>query len=149
MEQQETEQPATAFRFNYLDFEPAGLIFEGTYITPMSSSLASNTHYTEHSKSFESGMPNPFRAIADGMEIEGMPIILNEDDMSGNISNQWNLHYTVLVSFAGLPCERLEQMMNINFFSTSPHASALELIKAVLDQIRWASKPQQYFILGL
>lgn len=82
-------------------------------------------------------MPNPLRAIADGLEVDGVPIMVYEDDMSGNVSNQWNVHYSVMWSMFGLPHKELEKMININFATTSPHASAMELMKAIADMITY------------
>ncbi|KZT31575.1 hypothetical protein SISSUDRAFT_994930 [Sistotremastrum suecicum HHB10207 ss-3] len=64
-----------------------------------------------------------------------MPIITFEDDVSGNISNQWNIHYSMLWSCLGLPRKELEKMINVNFATTSQHASPMELMKAVMDML--------------
>lgn len=82
-------------------------------------------------------MPNPLQAKANGLEIEGLPIIAFEDDVSGNISNQWNIHYSMLWSCLGLPRKELEKMINVNFATTSQHASPMELMKAFTDMLMW------------
>ncbi|KZS91320.1 hypothetical protein SISNIDRAFT_394712, partial [Sistotremastrum niveocremeum HHB9708] len=91
-------------------------------------------------------MPNPWRQYASGLEMESIPIIINQDDMSGNNSTQWNVHYSVYMSLAGLPRKEIEKMMNIHFVSTSPHASPMELIEAVCDMVNRSAQKKPWKI---
>lgn len=77
--------------------------------------------------------------LAGGLEVESLPIILNEDDMSGNITTQWNVHYSIYASNGGLPRKELEKMKHIKFVATSPNASPMEMLEAVCDEIKYVS----------
>ncbi|KAI9000497.1 hypothetical protein BD414DRAFT_404535 [Trametes punicea] len=81
-------------------------------------------------------MPHPDRLIADGLEIECPPLIVFIDDVSGNSSKQWNVHYSCYVSNAALPRAELEKAGNIRFVATSPHASPMEIIRAICEELR-------------
>ncbi|KAG1800599.1 uncharacterized protein BJ212DRAFT_1450150 [Suillus subaureus] len=61
------------------------------------------------------------------------------DDVSGNMSKQWNKHHTVYMSNASMPCEMLEKEFCDHFVSSLPHASPMEIIKAVKKSIRAAA----------
>jgi hypothetical protein len=54
-------------------------------------------------------MPNPWREKAGGRMVYSVPTIIFMDDVSGNISKQWNKHYVVYLSNANLPREMLEK----------------------------------------
>ncbi|EJF61701.1 hypothetical protein BD309DRAFT_824959, partial [Dichomitus squalens] len=88
-------------------------------------------------------MPNPDRVTADGLEWECPPLIVFIDDVSGNSSKQWNVHYSCYMSNAGLPRAQIEKSRNIQFISTSPSASPMEIIEAVCNDIRqtWGTSP--------
>ncbi|EJF57509.1 hypothetical protein DICSQDRAFT_69263, partial [Dichomitus squalens LYAD-421 SS1] len=88
-------------------------------------------------------MPNPDRVTADGLEWECPPLIVFIDDVSGNSSKQWNVHYSCYMSNAGLPRAQIEKSRNIQFLSTSPSASPMEIIEAVCNDIRqtWGTSP--------
>ena len=81
-------------------------------------------------------MPHPDRALANGLEIECPPLIIFTDDVSGNTSKQWNVHYSCYLSNASLPRADLEKDSNIRFIATSPHASPMEMIRAICQAIR-------------
>ncbi|KAI6138163.1 hypothetical protein BKA82DRAFT_4333266 [Pisolithus tinctorius] len=57
------------------------------------------------------------------------------DDVSGNISKQWNKHFVIYMSNASLPQEMLDQEFHVHFVSSSPHASPMELMYAVKESI--------------
>lgn len=84
-------------------------------------------------------MPNPDRILAAGLEWECPPLIAFIDDVSGNSSKQWNVHYSCYMSNGGLPRAEIEKTRNIRFVSTSPHASPMEIIAAVCDEIRYVN----------
>ncbi len=84
-------------------------------------------------------MPNPDRATADGLEWECPPIIVFIDDVSGNTSKQWNVHYSCYMSNGGLPRADLEKDANIHFLATSPYASPMEMIEAICEEFKYVN----------
>jgi len=80
-------------------------------------------------------MPNPLRQKSGGQLVLTVPLIVFMDDVSGNISKQWNKHHVVYMSNASMPREMLEKEFCVCFVSSSPHATPLELIKGVKDSI--------------
>ncbi|KAI0755371.1 hypothetical protein C8Q80DRAFT_1266837 [Daedaleopsis nitida] len=88
------------------------------------------------SSAFAAKMPHPDRALAEGLEVECPPIMVFIDDVSGNTSKQWNVHYSCYMSNGALPRADLEKEINVNFVATSPNASPMEIIKAVCDEMR-------------
>jgi len=80
-------------------------------------------------------MPNPWRAKANGRMVYCVPVIVFMDDVSGNISKQWNKHYVVYLSNANLPRTMLEKEFCVRFVSSSPHATPSELMKGVKDTL--------------
>lgn len=62
----------------------------------MSVSPAQSAHFAKL-------MPHPDRLLAEGLEVECPPLIIFIDDVSGNSSKQWNVHYSCYVSNAALP----------------------------------------------
>ncbi|KAH9946546.1 hypothetical protein B0H21DRAFT_808883 [Amylocystis lapponica] len=110
-----------AFRNNWPDIEnwnPGGQIF-----APQSAQYAAL-------------MPNPDRELAAGLEWECPPIVLFIDDVSGNSTKQWNVHYSCYMSNGGLPRSAVEKDCHIQFVATSPHASPMEIVQAICDEIR-------------
>lgn len=67
--------------------------------------------------------------------VYSVPLLLFEDDVSGNISKQWNKHYVIYMSNANLPRQMLEKEFCVRFVTSSPHASPLELMAAVKQSI--------------
>lgn len=63
--------------------------------------------------------------------VYGVPVLVFMDDVSGNISKQWNKHHVVYMSNGGLPREMLDQEFHVRFVSASPDASPMELMHAV------------------
>lgn len=93
--------------------------------------------YSEASNSHAAKMPNPDRARAEGLEWECPPIVVFIDDVSGNNSRQWNVHYSCYMSNGGLPRTSVEQHRHVHFVATSPHASPMEIMKAVCDELEY------------
>ncbi|KAI0681707.1 hypothetical protein BC835DRAFT_1205883, partial [Cytidiella melzeri] len=75
-----------------------------------------------------------------GMMCYAVPVIVFIDDVSGNVSKQWNKHHVVYASNANLPREMIEKEFSVKFVSSSPHASPIELAKAVCDSINSAAQ---------
>ena len=69
--------------------------------------------------------------------VYAVPLIVFMDDVSGNISKQWNKHHAIYMSNANLPRQMLEKEFSIRFVTLSPHASPMELMQAMKDSISW------------
>ncbi|KAH9894129.1 hypothetical protein C8Q73DRAFT_826736 [Cubamyces lactineus] len=89
---------------------------------------------------YASKMPNPWRAKAQGRMVYGVPLIIFMDDVSGNVSKQWNKHHVIYMSNANLPREMLEKEFCVRFVTSSPHASPMELMAAMRESIQNASE---------
>ncbi|KAF9229198.1 hypothetical protein BS17DRAFT_792175 [Gyrodon lividus] len=84
-------------------------------------------------------MPNPLHEKSGGCMVLTVPLIVFIDDISRNISKQWNKHHVVYMSNASMPCEMLEKEFCMCFVSASPHAAPLELICGVKESIKKAA----------
>ncbi|GJJ13648.1 hypothetical protein Clacol_007904 [Clathrus columnatus] len=78
-------------------------------------------------------MSNPKRIAAGGHPYYHVFTILFIDDVSGNVSKQWNKHYVCYLSNACLPHEQLDKEFNIWFVGSSPHINALELAQGIQE----------------
>ncbi|KAG2132739.1 uncharacterized protein EDB93DRAFT_1255149 [Suillus bovinus] len=110
--------------------------FQRTYID-----LQADVHlcgFTSTSQPFAAKMPNPLREKSNGRLVLTVPQIIFMDDVSGNVSKQWNKHHAVYMSNASMPCEMLEKEFCVRFVSSSPHASPMEIAKAVKESIEAA-----------
>jgi len=76
-------------------------------------------------------MPHPLRATAGQRMVYSIPIIVFMDDVSGNISKQWNRHYCIYMSNGALPREIVDQEFVTRFVSTSQHASPMEIMRGL------------------
>lgn len=94
--------------------------------------------FNDDSKAFESLMPNPLRSVAGSRRIYSIPLIIFMDDASGNVSKQWNKHWSCYLSNAALPREVLQSEYNVRFVTTSTHASPSELMQGVRASIEEA-----------
>lgn len=81
-------------------------------------------------------MPHPLREKAKGRMVYGVPLIVFMDDVSGNISKQWNKHHVIYMSNANLPREMVEKEFCVRFVTSSPHAAPMELMAAMKESIR-------------
>lgn len=90
----------------------------------------------ESSVSFAKLMPNPLRIKSGGRLVLSVPLILFMDDVSGNISKQWNKHHVVYMSNAAMPREMIEKEFCVRFVSSSPHATPLELMSGVSESVK-------------
>ncbi|KAG9122228.1 hypothetical protein FRC07_001489 [Ceratobasidium sp. 392] len=94
--------------------------------------------FDENSSDFRSAMPNPLRKVAGSRKIYSVPLIVFMDDASGNVSKQWNKHWSCYLSNAALPREELQSEYNVRFVSTSPHATPSELMQGIRASIEKA-----------
>jgi hypothetical protein len=67
--------------------------------------------------------------------VYSIPIILFLDDVSGNRSRQWNKHFCCYMSNGALPREQIEAQFHVRFAATSPHATPLEIMRGIRDDI--------------
>jgi hypothetical protein len=81
-------------------------------------------------------MPHPLRKMANGRPVYLVPLIIFEDDMSGNQSKQWNKHYSAYFSNASLPRHLIEQEFYTRFICTSNTAEPLEMMSGVIESSR-------------
>ncbi|KAG1722856.1 hypothetical protein EDB19DRAFT_1898152 [Suillus lakei] len=72
--------------------------------------------------------------------VYSVPLIIFMDDVSGNISKQWNKHHAIYMSNANLPREMLEKEFFVQFVSSSPHALPMELMQAMRESISDAAQ---------
>ncbi|KAG1892235.1 hypothetical protein F4604DRAFT_1875644 [Suillus subluteus] len=66
--------------------------------------------------------------------VYAVPLIIFMDDVSGNVSKQWNKHHAIYMSNANLPHEMLEKFF-VRFVTSSPHAAPMELMRAMKESI--------------
>ncbi|KAG1866336.1 hypothetical protein C8R48DRAFT_672094 [Suillus tomentosus] len=79
--------------------------------------------------------PNPLREKSNGRMVHTVPLLVLMDDVSGNISKQWNKHHAIYMSNANLPREMLEKEFFVRFVTSSPHAAPMELMRAMKESI--------------
>ena len=90
-------------------------------------------------------MPHPKRNEANGHPVYSVFINLWADDVSGNVSKQYNKHINVCMTNACLPGHLLQKDHFVKFVSTSQHASTLEQLEMIKTQIRCVSLKQKQF----
>ncbi|KAI5995587.1 hypothetical protein EDD15DRAFT_2134054, partial [Pisolithus albus] len=88
---------------------------------------------TESSKARASLSPNVWQEKSGGWMVYNVPLIIFMDDVSGNISKQWNKHHVIYMSNANLSREMLEQEFYVRFVTSSPHAAPMELMHAMKE----------------
>lgn len=76
-------------------------------------------------------MPHPLRKEAGDRPVYAIPVIIFLDDVSGNVSKQWNKHFACYMSNGAMLRENLEQEFNVRFVATSPHATPLEIMQGI------------------
>lgn len=81
-------------------------------------------------------MPHPLRTLAAGLEVECLPLGLFIDDMSGNTSKQWSVHYSAYYSNLSLPRTLLDKQENVHFITTSATVSPMELLIGVVKCLK-------------
>jgi hypothetical protein len=91
---------------------------------------------TESSNKYAKLVLNPLHAKSRGHMVYSIPLIIFMDDVSGNISKQWNKHHTIYMSNINLPHEMLEKEFCIQFVTSSPHAAPMEMMNAIQESIR-------------
>ncbi|KAG1795226.1 hypothetical protein EV424DRAFT_1306863, partial [Suillus variegatus] len=90
---------------------------------------------TPSSGKYASLSPNSLHAKSNGRMVHTVPLIIFMDDVSGNVSKQWNKHHAIYMSNANLPREMLEKGFFVRFVTSSPHAAPMELMRAMKESI--------------
>jgi hypothetical protein len=88
-------------------------------------------------------MPNPVRKVAKGRPVFSIRIIPWSDDVSGNVSKQFNPHMNLYVANANLPHWKVSQEYFVRFCSTSPYASSGEQFEALAEDLCIVSYPRR------
>lgn len=84
-------------------------------------------------------MPHPLRKIAAGRMVYSIPLLVFQDDVSGNKSKQWNKHWSCYMSNGAIPRSKLEKEFHVRFVATSPHAAPLEIMEGIRGSIEFVS----------
>lgn len=79
---------------------------------------------------------HPLRGEAKGRMVISVPVILAQDDVSGNQSKVWNKHYCIYMNNGCLPREQMQKEVNVHFVGTSSHATPTEMMQGVRRIIR-------------
>lgn len=108
-------------------------LFHLTYPELLVYDNVKNHTFCDKSSHYQDTMPSPIRTKSQGRPVYACPGILFIDDMSGNVSKQWNKHYSVYFSNGALPYEEIEKEYNTHFVCTSQTADPLEMMDAVCE----------------
>ncbi|KAJ7791591.1 hypothetical protein B0H14DRAFT_3094462 [Mycena olivaceomarginata] len=100
--------PAQSLAYNYLDLQ---------------ASLES-IQFTDYSPFYQ--MPHPLREKAQGQPIFRLRVMPWSDNVSSNVSKQYNAHTNMYVMNLNLPHQKLAQEYFVRFVSTSTHALSSE-----------------------
>ncbi|KAF8871236.1 hypothetical protein BD779DRAFT_1478341 [Infundibulicybe gibba] len=135
----------SATGFNVEWCEAGFIVDEDLVVTPVddfwhsfkeiSTSAEFACRFTASSEKWATKMPHPMRQKAQGRRVISVPLIVFMDDVSGNISKQWNKHHAIYMSNGNLPREMIEKEFCVRFVTSSPHASPMELMTAMKDSI--------------
>lgn len=101
-----------------------------TFVSILTWRLAATSQFLH-----EITRPHPFRQKAGDKMVYGVPLLIFEDDVSGNVSKQWNKHFVVYMSNGNIPREMIDKEYCVRFVTSSPHASPMELMQGVKDNI--------------
>lgn len=85
-------------------------------------------------------MPHPWRIKSEGRPVFCVQLCIWQDDVSGNVSKQWNKHWIFCMTQAGIPKKLLAQEYFTHYICCSPEASVLEQAKAIINAIKYAFK---------
>ncbi|KAF8064464.1 hypothetical protein FPV67DRAFT_1672161 [Lyophyllum atratum] len=112
------QHPASSLHWNVLDLEKSLGPFQFDQYSPVYD------------------MPNPLRKVANGRPMFRLRVLPWSDDVSGNVSKQYNAHTNVYVINANLPHRTTSQEYFVRFCSTSPHASSSEQFAALSEDFK-------------
>ncbi|EPQ52923.1 hypothetical protein GLOTRDRAFT_46299 [Gloeophyllum trabeum ATCC 11539] len=136
---------ASEFESNYLDLTESGegLKFHFPGMSPVHRRDRCCFWYetAETAPSWANEMPHPVRKIAKGRSAFTLFITPWSDDVSGNVSKQFNPHVNTYLANSTLPHQKLAQEFFVRFCSTSQHASSSEQLDALSEKM----KPDQWY----
>lgn len=118
VKQSRTQRPISQFKSTFLELEAHGL-----------------PKFAQSSTEWTTRMPHPFRKIAKDRPVYAVPLIVFQDDVSGNQSKQWNKHYNIYMSNAALPREVLDKEFSTRFVATSQHVPPLEMMRGLRKSV--------------
>ncbi|KAI0071057.1 hypothetical protein K474DRAFT_1566504, partial [Panus rudis PR-1116 ss-1] len=107
---------------------------------PVDVRLTVTLENLKESTQWQLAFPHPVREIAKGRMAVTVNLMIWSDDVSGNVSKQYNAHTNTYVANLNLPHEKLNQEYFVHFHSTSQFASSSEQIAALTEGIgrnRW------------
>ncbi|KAI0313488.1 hypothetical protein OF83DRAFT_1165574 [Amylostereum chailletii] len=81
-------------------------------------------------------MPNAWRAKAGDHLVKSVPLIVFMDDVSGNITRQWNKHHVIYTLNAWLPREMLGKEWAIRYVTSSPNLAPMELMDSFRQSVK-------------
>ncbi|EIW76342.1 hypothetical protein CONPUDRAFT_158364 [Coniophora puteana RWD-64-598 SS2] len=116
--------PISSFAFSLPELEK-----QGKTVCGIEASSRSRAKLEKH----------PSRIKYKGKMVHPVPLIVFMDDVSGNISKQWNKHHAVYMSNANLPRRMVEKEFCIRFVSSSPNAAPMELMRAMKESVSEAA----------
>ncbi|TFK31456.1 hypothetical protein BDQ12DRAFT_701562 [Crucibulum laeve] len=116
--------PAIELHHNFRDLQSVGYNFEFTDPNNICS--------------WKDFMPNPIRKVAKDRPVFCLRFMAWCDDVSGNVSKQYNAHMNMYITNANLPHQNLSQEYFVRFCSTSPHTTSLEQFDAMVKDVgKW------------
>lgn len=74
-------------------------------------------------------------AVAQGLLVVLLPLILYTDDLRGNLTRKWNKFDIWYLLLGGLPGRDNAQFRNIHFLTCSNNVSALELSEPIVRDL--------------
>lgn len=110
--------------------------FEVTVFLHVSSLHSCDIFLSDQDEDIQMNMPNPWRDKAGGRPVYCIQLNLWQDDVSGNVSKQWNKHLLFCMTMAGLPKKLLAQEYFTRYIACSPNATALEITKSFTDALK-------------
>ncbi|KAH9971060.1 hypothetical protein BJV74DRAFT_799157 [Russula compacta] len=105
-----------------------------TFSANIETILSSNTGiypFSEGSRSYWDMMPHPLWKVTGSRMVYSIPLVIFQDDVSGNQSKQWNKHYSCYLSNGMIPHQKLESEFHVCFVATSLFASPLEIMQGI------------------
>ena len=136
MNQERVIAPVSSFLRNFEDirYQVDEFGFAGRVFLPRSVSAVTQAS-TDDASDFAAKMPHPLREKAGRRMVYGVPLIIFMDDVSGNVSKQWNKHHVIYISNGNMPREMVEKEFCVRFVTSSPFASPMELMRGCKESI--------------
>lgn len=94
------------------------------------------TYDIDNAISIQTWNLHPLREKADSRMVLSVPVIIAQDDVSGNESKAWNCHYNIYMNNGALPREQAQKDQNVHFVATSTFASPQEMMNCVRREVK-------------